>query len=314
MFNLYQFKGQNPGRSLLVLGAVHGDETCGAHAAYQVIRALHRGHITIENGTLTIVPIVNLPARRARKRYIDRNLNRDMHWRNQLNAVEDEIGNRITELIDDHDALLDLHSYSAPSFGEGSTPFSLVGCKDFSVGQHRDYRFADEIDYARSLNVGIIIHNWLKAYAGRGDHTGASLGFTNGVGTAEYARQKGKIAVTLECGQHRDSQAVFVGKQAIMRALSHFDLLQFDQKFDQHRELAMISFKQAFLKYAPGDRHARRFCNLEPVVAGESLVVREGGRIEYASMDGIVLLPAPSCPLGAELMYLGANSNPLMPS
>ena len=40
-----------------------------------------------------------------------------------------------------------------------------------------------------------------------------------GDGTTEFARSKGALAITLECGQHTDPLAQFVGENSILNVL-----------------------------------------------------------------------------------------------
>jgi len=75
---LHRFEGLRPGPRLLVLGAVHSNETCGPVAIGRLIAALDAGEVAIERGVLTLVPVTH-PIAFARGRCeSERNLNRDL--------------------------------------------------------------------------------------------------------------------------------------------------------------------------------------------------------------------------------------------
>ena len=76
--SVYQFAGFQPGPKLIILGAVHGNETCGTEALQRLNREIDSGEVTINKGTLTILPITNPLAYQFQRRHGDRNLNRNM--------------------------------------------------------------------------------------------------------------------------------------------------------------------------------------------------------------------------------------------
>jgi len=53
------FHGLEPGPGLIVLGAVHGNETCGTEAILRLAGELERAERRLLRGTLTLVPITN---------------------------------------------------------------------------------------------------------------------------------------------------------------------------------------------------------------------------------------------------------------
>lgn len=73
-----QFIGLRPGPKLIVLGAVHGNETCGTEAIQRARQEIERGVFRIECGTLTMLPIANPLAYQLKRRHGDRNLNRNI--------------------------------------------------------------------------------------------------------------------------------------------------------------------------------------------------------------------------------------------
>ena len=67
-----------PGPRLIILGAVHGDETCGTRAIERVIGEIDAGTLRLAAGQLTLVPVTNPLAYANHHRAGDRNLNRKL--------------------------------------------------------------------------------------------------------------------------------------------------------------------------------------------------------------------------------------------
>ena len=72
----HHFAGFAPGPRLIVLGAVHGNETCGTRAIERVLRELDGGHWQVRRGALTLLPVANPLAYAKGERRGERNLNR----------------------------------------------------------------------------------------------------------------------------------------------------------------------------------------------------------------------------------------------
>ena len=73
------FSAPHPGPRLLVLGAVHGNETAGTHGIRRVLAEINAGRLTIQKGSVTFVPITNPLAFERKQRNGDRNLNRNLN-------------------------------------------------------------------------------------------------------------------------------------------------------------------------------------------------------------------------------------------
>lgn len=65
---IHQFAGLKPGPRLLVSAAVHGNEVCGVAAIRRVIEALDSGALSLQCGTLSLIPVVNPLAHRKGQR------------------------------------------------------------------------------------------------------------------------------------------------------------------------------------------------------------------------------------------------------
>ena len=121
-FQSTTFSGLEPGTRLIVLGAVHGNETCGTRAIRRVIGEIEVGALDILAGSVTFVPVTNPLAYARHQRMGDRNLNRNLAPTDTPAEFEDRVANWLCPLLAQHDALLDLHS-----FHTAGAPFVMLG-------------------------------------------------------------------------------------------------------------------------------------------------------------------------------------------
>ncbi|HEY6354348.1 MAG TPA: succinylglutamate desuccinylase/aspartoacylase family protein, partial [Burkholderiaceae bacterium] len=119
---IHALRAVSPGPRLIVLGAVHGNETCGTRAIERVLREVDAGSLRLTRGSVTFVPVTNPLAYRRGQRTGERNLNRNLRPGADPLDNEDRIANVLCPMLAEHDALLDLHSFHSP--GE---PFAMIG-------------------------------------------------------------------------------------------------------------------------------------------------------------------------------------------
>ncbi|WP_309682095.1 succinylglutamate desuccinylase/aspartoacylase family protein [Polaromonas sp.] len=304
------YHGLAPGPRLLVLGAVHGNEVCGARAIAQLIAELDSGALAIERGTLTLVPVTNPLAYQLGQRTGERNLNRNMAPSAIPQDFEDRIANVLCPLLDAHDALLDLHS-----FHTGGAPFVMIGPQDNRGTLEPFARAAEEMQLALHTGPHRIVEGWLETYALGVQRRAAAptpnadrddqILMTNpnyGVGTTEYMRSRGGYGVTLECGQHDAPEAVQVARHAILQTLALLGL--------NSRPLAPVPMDREILRLVDvtdrqhaGDRFSRDWNSFDAVKGGELIGVRQGGEPVTAPADGFVVFPNPHGEVGQEWFY-----------
>ena len=307
-FQSVSFTGQAPGARLIVLGAVHGNETCGTQAIRRVIGEIESGQLAIVAGSVTFVPVANPLAYARRQRMGDRNLNRNLLPTDTPVEFEDRIANWLCPLLAQHDALLDLHS-----FHTAGEPFVMLGPQDNRGPLEPFARAAEETALALSLGVHRFVDGWLDTYAAgvaRRLATGASSREADvhyGVGTTEYMRAQGGIALTLECGQHDDPAAPDVAWHAIRNALAHLRL-------SDQAAPAPVADTEALRLYLVIDRiHAedafvRGWSSFDRVRAGEHIGTRHDGTPVVADSDGHIVFPNPNALPGQEWFYLARRS------
>lgn len=205
----------NNGRSLLVLASQHGDEPCGVLAVNQLLLLLSQDEKLrgtedcpswpfSERGCAfdsVVFALGNPRAFAANERQIEDKLNRCFHIDKTLpemlqegsGTYERRRAAELAKLLSVADAVLDLHSASAPSPAFAMFPPSSPASASFS-------RSLSGIPFA------------LK------DFTGQSLGLAIEWG-ARHGRGGKTAAATLEAGQHSSPSAVEASVRAIRAAL-----------------------------------------------------------------------------------------------
>ncbi|WP_210207940.1 succinylglutamate desuccinylase/aspartoacylase family protein [Bosea caraganae] len=300
-----RFHGLKSGPKLLVLGAVHGNETCGPNAIARIIEDCRAGRLLIRHGEVTFVPVANAKAYRQNTREGDRNLNRDMYERPQPVDNEDRIGRRLCALLREHDMLLDVHSFR----GEGE-PFVFFGPEN-NAGELEPFRHeAAELALAACLGVPVAIHGWLDNYmqiiAARKRLNLPPLAVTEGYGTTEYMRFAGGYAVTLECGQHDDPASVEVGYVAIRNTLALLGLI--DAPPPPSALTTIIHMVEVVICEAEGDKVEGGWKTGDAVPAGAVMARRADGSAVTAPVDGFIIFPSATAKPGEPICHFGVAS------
>jgi len=310
---IHQFAALQPGPRLIVLGAVHGNETSGTRGIERVLAELDAGTLTLLRGTVTFVPVTNPLAYQKRQRMGDRNLNRNLYPNGQPQDYEDHIANVLCPLLAAHDVLLDLHS-----FHTAGEPFAMLGPSN-NTGSLEPFALAAQ-EQALALRLGPrrIVEGWLDTYAAgvkrRMARTApadrAQLLSTDpryGVGTTEYMRTQGGYAITLECGQHDDPAAPEVAYQAIRRTLAHLQLV--DGADPQPTSgIEFLRLTEVVDRYHAGDQFAQPWASYDPVKQGQLIGTRQDGTPVLAPQDGHIVFPNPAAAAGNEWFYFAQVS------
>jgi succinylglutamate desuccinylase len=312
---VHAFHGLQPGPKLLVLGAVHGNETCGTHAIARLLSELDSGRLRIARGLLTVVPITNPLAYAKGQRTGDRNLNRLMRPVAVPRDFEDRIANVLCPVLAAHEVLLDLHSFHTP--GE---PFAMLGPDDNTGTLEPFAQSQAESAWAAHLGPRRFVEGWLDTYAAgvrerrnrvaQGGAVVASEGVLDphyGVGTTEYMRSVGGLGVTLECGQHDDPAGVDVAWQAITQTLSYWQMadLPLIPPAPQPEVMRLV---QVVDRLHAQDHLVRDWRSFDAVRQGEPIGHRHDGSAVCAPSDGWVVFPNPRAELGQEWFYFAQRS------
>ena len=314
-FKSVSWSSPNPGPRLIVLGAVHGNETCGTRAIERALADFDGGTLALARGRVTFVPVTNPLAYLNGRRTGDRNLNRKLQPTDAPREFEDHVANWLCPLLASHDVLLDLHSFASPG-----VPFVFLGPEDNDGELEPFAHAADEAALAVRLGVGRAVDGWLDTYAAgvarRAEQAAARPDAhldhdpRYGMGTTEYMRSVGGWALTLECGQHQDPQAPEVGYRAICNTLAHLHLVDAPDP-PPNRTMEMLRLAEVFDRFDAGDAFAKTWKSFDAVSAGERIGTRADGTPVTATRDGWIVFPNPDAPVGQEWFYLARASDRL---
>jgi len=295
LIHSHVFTGERPGPRLIVLGAVHGNETCGTRALERLLPELAAGRPRIVAGRLTLVPVTNRLAYERGTRSGDRNLNRELAPTTAPADNEDRIANELCPLLADHDVLLDLHS-----FRSGGPPFVMAGPEDNAGPLQPFSQAALEEALALRLGVGRALDGWLETYAAGAARRGGRAAY--GVGTTEFMRSAGGCALTLECGQHEDPRAPEVAYRAVLNVLAHLGLIDAPAPAPA-ASMEGLRLREVVDREHAGDAFARPWRSFDPVSRGERVAIRHDGREVLAPFDGCVVFPDERAEPGSEWFY-----------
>ena len=305
---VHGFAATVPGPRLIVLGGVHGDETCGTVAIERTLAELDSGALRLLRGELTMVPVANPLARRLRRREGERNLNRTFKPSEAPVDYEGRITNLLCPLLDRHDVLLDLHSFT--SQGEA---FAMIGPRDNPGPLEPFSRAAEEGLLALHIGTSRVVEGWLDIYAaslaqsaGGMAADGAALAF--GWGTNEYMRSRGGYGVTLECGQHRDPAAPDVAHRAIHAVLRLLGMTETPAGTPAPVHPSLLRLVGVVDRLNDGDRFFREWATFDPVSMGEPIGMRADGTVLHAERDGFLVFPNATASLGTEWFYFAVAS------
>ncbi len=303
---LHQHRTLCDGPRVLMLGAVHGNETCGVVALQRLHTELTQGALRLLCGSLSLLPITNPLAHAKGQRTGDRNLNRQLVHHDAPVVFEDHVANQLLPVLATHDVLLDLHSFHTPG-----QPFALIGPRD-NQGDLEPFAQADaEAALAMRLGVSRFVEGWLDTYAAgvrQRQARGVNAHVDYGVGTTEAMRRLGGMAITLECGQHEEAAAPEVAYQAAHAALIHLGLLE-GALPEPCAQPEVIRLVQVYDRLHAEDRFAKPWRSFEALSKGDVIGCRHGGAEVRADQDGWIVFPNPQAGVDQEWFYLAQASD-----
>ncbi len=307
----FTFRGDAHGPRLIVLGAVHGNETCGTEAIRAVLEELHRGAVKIKAGTLTLVPVTNPKAYDQRRRAVDRNLNRLLSPKAEPQDYEDTVANALCPLLREHDVLLDLHSFHTPG-----DPFALIGPENNQGNLEPFAHQEQETKLALHLGATRFVEGWMTVYENGVRQRKASnqpspahlLSTDYGIGTTEYMRSQGGYGITYECGQHDDAEAPRRAKYAIEQTLKLLGLID-GVPAPPPEYIELLKLVDVVDRLDERDTLVRNFNSFDRLQRGEKIGTRGLSAEVCAETDGCIVFPNPGARIYAEWYYFAVESD-----
>ena len=288
------------GPALLIFGAVHGNEQSGTHAIRRWIARFESGEVRLKRGRLTMVPVANPKAFIKNEREGDRNLNRNFVPQAQPQNFEDHVVNALAPLLESHDALLDLYSYS----GDG-VPFAMTGPMN-NTGSLEPFSQAEAEDaFAKAVGLPTIVQGWLEVYDKAVKASNGAIRAEHGIGTNEFMRSRGGYAITVESGSHDDPAAIEIADRCIAGVLNLLDMA--DVAVEPVEKYTTHHMKDVFMRESADDTLVKDWENFDPFKKGDLLATRADGTQILAPFDGCMIFPQLDADVNREWFYLAST-------
>ncbi len=226
-------KGKKPGKTLAIMGGVHGNEPCG-HLAIK--RAL--SEIEIQSGTIHFI-YGNPRAITQDVRFTEVNLNRvfrNFEESDDVSSYEHQRARELMPFLKESEALLDIHSSSNPK----SIPFIICEPHSFWI--------------AERLAFPLRSCGWDAIEPG---------------GTDYFVNQHGGCGICIECGNHEDLKAPERAFQSIITFLTLMGAIDgLPPSLTPHqREVNVYSLYRTKNNFTP----SRDFADFELLQEGECI-------------------------------------------
>jgi len=263
---IYKIEGKLPGKTLVILGGVHGNEKAGVMTLDYL-----RENLELKQGSVYLI-YANPAALEKNIRYENKNLNRNFYRKEKCEVYEDVLAEEVMNILDTCDAMLDLHAYNEP-LGE-SKPFAI--CEP------------DCLDIVKSFDVSIVVSG-LKEY-----EQGA---------TDEYMFLQGKPGVCVELGAIEEPEKyVELGINTATRFLQYFGCIEGSVLESKQKQL-LLQASGMYKKQTEDFTFAQSFKTFDKIKKGE-YIATDGGEKIYAEDDCYILFPQAKFPVGIEAFVL----------
>lgn len=252
------------GKSLAVFCGVHGNERAGILAVQKAI-----DEIKIKQGKVYFV-FANPLAIEKNVREIDINLNRCFDRKNNLNTYEHNRANELMNILDNCDALLDLHSSNNPN----TTPFIITD---------------NGLDFVKNLNLEIIVTGFDKVEPGATDG---------------YMFNNNKMGVCLECGYAEEGKKnLNVAYDSIIQFLQYYDVI--DKLHDiNHVKQRILNVDEVQFVTDKSFDLIRNFDDFETIPAG-TLIAKDNFKEYKTDKERVILFGLKGSTIGTEAYILG---------
>ena len=280
------------GANLLVTGAIHGNEICGPQAITRALNEFLSGKNKLNSGTVTFVPICNMGAFTAGKRYIDENMNRIFKHYDRPQNREQEMVNALLPLFENKTHFLDLHSVPKTETASPSVPFIF-----------NDQETEKSRGIARAIGVPYIVEGWAKLYPPINIHEIIPAE----PDTLWYAKSRGVAGVLVECGDHDYPHADSIAAQAIHNMLVHAGMMNAELIVPKNSPKIVTMTELVRRPESKSFQFIGEIGNFTSVTKGQLIATFEGAGVTElrAPHDGVVVVPWAGAPVGQEMIYFG---------
>lgn len=263
-------ESNQPGPTVVILGGVHGNETCGV----QALKYLQ--NVVIEKGTLILI-YGNPRAIEQNVRYVEQNLNRMFCNEEKLNSTlkssyEYRRSREILPYLAVADYSLDLHA----SFTPNSEPFIICEANAAHVVQ---YLPQDRVCYGfTTLEPG---------------------------GTDGYMNEQGKVGVCIECGylgDSRSTQSAIQSAQLFLRALGMIT----SSTLTINKNQCYVEAYELYYTKTDSFKLAKPFQDFERIKAGD-IIGYDDAKVVSSKINQMILFARNGLVKGSEAFLLVKN-------
>lgn len=262
--------GSEPGPTVAIFAGVHGNERAGIYALQELIPKLK-----LTKGTLHLA-FANPPAIKANVRFINKNLNRRFFTGNDGEGYEDTRARELMAVLDQCDALLDLHMF----YSDGNTePFAI--CEEPSI------------DVASVFDLPLIATNFTNVEKG---------------GSDGYMFLNGKVGICVECGPISQSDELKdYAAKTVYQFLQYYDMIE--------PQVALSDKPKKILKALYAVKKDTETITLEPgfknfdSLSEDQLIAVDGSKQYLAKKNECILFPHYSARVGEELYIIGLQES-----
>jgi len=276
----HSFDASHPRPHLAVVGAIHGNEHCGLRAIERLAGELARGDLALRAGSLYLVhgnPTASQQQRRHTATGVDLNRTFDFRFVDELapdlwehehiRALE------LRPIFDSVDAVLDLHSATAP------TPAFAIAS-----------RVPASLPFALALGLEYVTSGW--------DGPGL-LGDQVLLGQLTRRERPG---VAVECGQHEDEAAVDVAYRCTLHALSYFGLIE-PLPPRMHAPARRLTVRAAIKRPSVSFHFERPLRGMQPLLPGD-LIGHDDHLALTVRNPCYAIMPNDQVAVGDDMLYI----------
>ncbi len=273
---------------IAIIGSMHGNEPCGRLALEALAERTRLGELPVQEGTLFLIH-GNPAASKTGKRHTEggADLNRLFSYDFIANLPKSQWSSEhhraieLRPLLQELDAVLDLHSASAPT-----PPFGIVSTAKTSP------------DLGRKLGLPYLTHGW------------NGPGLLGDQVLLHVLTQRGKPSFAVECGQHDDP----ISTQRAHETANHF--LVATGILPPNAAPALpeqppveLNIVDAVKKPSPGFQFHQRLIGLQQIPAGAIIGSDENLEI-HCKRTSFAIMPNAAVETGQDMLYLAHQITP----
>ncbi len=262
-------KGKKQGKTLAIFVGIHGNETVGVHTLDLLLPKL-----TIESGKVYFV-YGNPRAIKLGVRKTAKDLNRSFLPGSTGNTYEDRRARTLMKILDQSDALLDLHAFKY----EIGQPFIICEKDSFNLASKMDFAF--------------ITSGWDRFDIGSSDG---------------YMRSLKKEALCLELGSTtRAEEYIPLAIKSIGQFLTYHGVISGDGVVFNKRKQKYIRLKKRIIKKTDGFKFVKNYGTCDRLVPGKPYA-KDGSLVHKALLGEYILFPDHSVSVGDETCLIAQET------